>query len=89
MSTRINDVLPVCLRDEDGDLGRVIWLTIWTVGLAYEARGFIAKDPDDMLSPHTRALFHTNTVWGRRIWLAFWGVFAAWFGWHIANNPEN
>lgn len=39
------------------------------------------------LSAHFRRWFRIDTHLGRTVWLVTFGVFAAWFTWHIATLP--
>lgn len=41
----------------------------------------------DTLSEHIRRWFHTDSHLGRTVWMIAFGIFAAWFGIHIATPP--
>lgn len=65
-----------------------IWI-VWAAVLAgsfavIEGIALVRKRPEDTLSDHLRAWFHTNTHLGRTIWLAAFGALAVWLLTHIA-----
>ena len=57
------------------------WLVAFAVLEGYTIR---SKRKGDTLSETTRRWFGTNTKLGRMIWIASFGLFAAWFVVHIA-----
>lgn len=66
----------------------MIWTVLW---LLWIASFFLIEIPairndlrGDTLSEHFRRWFRTDTHRGRTVWLATFGLFAAWFVVHIA-----
>ena len=67
-------------------LGWILWIALF---FALEIPAIYNKEPDDTLSEHFRKMFRTHGVWGRFIWFAVFGFFAAWFAWHIAASATS
>ena len=64
------------------------WAVGWCVWVlwffAEELPAILNKQPGDTLSEQFRKVFHTNNRVGRWVWAITFGIFAAWFGIHIA-----
>lgn len=63
--------------------GRIIWGAVLAVAGTIETVGIADHWREDTLSEFTRWAFHVQSPIGRAAFVAGWGVFSAWFTYHI------
>ena len=63
----------------------LLWVILGAVSFAVaEGVALVNRRSGDTLSENTRRWFHVTTKAGRYVWVIIWGLFAMWFGVHIA-----